>query len=72
MNKVQARVLALLRTKEWVSTTELCSPKGGANNGTRRLRELREMGHPIIRRHKAGSTDWEYSLIEPGEEGVIF
>jgi transcription initiation factor IIE alpha subunit len=72
MNKTQVRVLALLRTKEWVSTTELCSPQGGANNGTRRVRELRELGYPIVRRHKAKSTDWEYSLIQPNQEEALF
>lgn len=72
MNKTQLRVLALLRTKEWVSTSELCSPSGGANNGTRRLRELRDLGYEIKKRHKANSTDWEYSLIRPSQEEVIF
>ena len=64
--------MALLRTKEWVSTSELCSPQGGANNGTRRLRELRELGYEIQKRHKANTTDWEYRLILPDQKEALF
>jgi hypothetical protein len=71
MNKTQTRVLSLLRSKEWVSTSELCAPSGGANNGTRRLRELRDMGFTIHKRRKADSFDWEYRLI-PDQKEALF
>jgi len=57
-------VLDLLKSKEWVSTAEICAVNVGGTEGTRRLRELRAAGHVIAQRRKANSSQAEYSLQE--------
>lgn len=57
------RILALLETREWVTTSEICTRAVGGTNGTARVRELRaEHGYDIECRRKPGSPDWEYTL----------
>lgn len=58
-------VLAYLqgRKGDWVDAPELATPEVGGFAGTRRLRELRDMGWDIETRQKPGSaTVWQHRL----------
>lgn len=46
----RARVLEFLRARGLLgaTTAELCDPSIGGHEGTRRVRELRELGYPIF------------------------
>ena len=66
----RAAVLRLLKDGGWVSTSQLCDPSVGGNEGTRRLREVREVVRSgavrgwkdIEKRKREGSTQFEYRL----------
>ena len=68
----RAAVLRMLKEGGWVSTSQLCDPRVGGNEGTRRLREVREMVRAgavrgwkdIEKRKREGSTQYEYRLIQ--------
>lgn len=65
----RARVLDYLRarTGEWVDAPELTDPSVGGFGGTRRLRELREVGWPIETRPKPDTTNtWQHRLLAEG------
>ena len=65
LSERQQNVLNLLRSQEWSSTVEISSVEVGGSEGMRRLRELRvDHGYNIIKRHKEGSTQYEYKLVE--------
>lgn len=55
------RLLALLRVQP-LSTHEIENVAG--SEGTRRLRELRQMGYTIVSRRMTGSTQWVYVLLD--------
>jgi len=57
-------VLRLLEDGKWHSTAEINSPEVGGTEGTRRLRELRQMGHEIMKRKHAGHDDFEYGMMK--------
>ena len=56
-------VLNLLGDGKWHLTAEINSPEVGGTEGTRRLRELRQMGHEIMKRKHAGHDDFEYGMM---------
>lgn len=62
------RILALLeeRQAEGVTTAEISHPSLGGHEGPRRIRELREMGYPILARPLPNGY-WRYWLRQPGE-----
>lgn len=58
-------VLRLLKDGAWHKTMELNAPDIGGSEGTRRLRELRALGHAIEKRKAKDpedGTQWEYRL----------
>ena len=71
----RAAVLRLLKGGGWVSTSQLCDPSVGGNEGTRRLREVREMVRAgavagwldVEKRKREGSTQYEYRLTKDSE-----
>ena len=48
---------------KWVDGSVLVQPDIGGMEGTRRLRELRQLGWEIDQRPKPGSTMWQYRLL---------
>jgi hypothetical protein len=56
-------VLSLLQDGEWHSTSGINHPAVGGSEGTRRLRELRELGYPIEKHRREGHDDYEYRLV---------
>lgn len=63
-NGKKSKVKQLLSDGEWHSTVEIESVSVGGSQGTRRLRELRADGNWIEQRRKAGSTQYEYRLVQ--------
>jgi len=57
-------VLRLLEDGKWHSTAEINSPEVGGTEGTRRLRELRKMGHDILKRKHVGHDDFLYGMMK--------
>lgn len=57
------RVLALLQARgaQGATTAEICHPSFGGHEGTRRVRELREIGY-VIHGIQLPSGYWRYSL----------
>lgn len=62
------RVLDLLRARgaAGATTAEISDPAVGGHEGPRRLRELRELGYPILAAPMANGY-WRYHLQQPGE-----
>lgn len=61
----KGRVLALLRERRghWIDAVAFTASDVGGFAGTRRLRELRDAGHPIETRRKPGSpSTWQHRL----------
>ena len=56
----RSAVLALLMSGGWHDTVSIHAV--GDTSATRRLRELRRDGQPIVKRQKRGSKLYEYSL----------
>ena len=56
----RGQVLALLRSKTWVSGVEL--QEVGSSEGLRRVRELRQMGYVIEAEPTGTGTTWKYRL----------
>ncbi len=68
-------VLRLLSDYCWHSTAEVNAVDVGGSEGTRRLRELRESGHKIVRRKQEDSDQFEYRLLSESpvaERGLLF
>ena len=65
------RVLNLLKHPEsesgWVPGHLIASARIGGEAGTRRMRELRADGFPIVKRPREHSDGWEYRLLKDGE-----
>lgn len=65
-DSAKGRVLAYLQARlgEWVDAPELTAREVGGFAGTRRMRELREVGWPIeTRPHPDGSNVWQHRLL---------
>lgn len=65
-DSAKGRVLAYLRERigQWVDAPELTRPEVGGFAGTRRLRELRDVGWPIETRPKPDATNtWQHRLL---------
>lgn len=59
-------VLKLLQSREWTSTMEI--NEVGGSEGTKRVRELRAQGYPILTRPREKGSQWEYRLVQSGDE----
>ena len=65
-DSAKGRVLAYLQQRigQWVDAPELVTPEVGGFAGTRRMRELRDVGWPIETRPKPdGSNTWQHRLL---------
>lgn len=62
----RAAVLALLEDRRpgWVEGPEIASEEVGGSEGLRRLRELRELGYPIVKERIPGRDAFRYRLID--------
>lgn len=63
----RAQVLDHLRQRmgQWVDAPDLATEEVGGFGGTRRMRELRDMGWNIETRPKPGTTNtWQHRLVE--------
>lgn len=58
------KVAKLLRSRRWITGTDLCDPDVGGSEGLRRVRELRADGATIKVRKTEGSNVREYRMTE--------